>query len=161
MTGVGLRPAGEGDRDFFARVYASTREEELAQVPWSPEQKAAFLAQQFAAQSAHYDQNYDGLSADVILVDCASAGRLLVARWAEEIRIVDIALLPEFRGRGVGTGLLRELIAEAREGGKRLSIHVEVNNPAMRLYERLGFRAVGEVGVYLLMALDPQVKMAS
>jgi ribosomal protein S18 acetylase RimI-like enzyme len=161
MPSVVLRPVEPGDESFLERVYGSTRADELAQVPWTDEQKAAFVAHQFAAQTAHYAEHYKGLTADVILVDGDPAGRLLVARWSEEIRIVDISLLPGFRGRGVGTGLLRELIDEARDAGKRLSIHVEVQNPAMRLYERLGFRPAGDAGVYLLMAFDPQVKIAS
>jgi GNAT superfamily N-acetyltransferase len=161
MPGVTLRPVEPGDEPFLERVYGSTRVEELDSVPWSDEQKATFVHHQFTAQSAHYAEHYKGMSADVVLIDGEPAGRLLVARWAEEIRIVDITLLPEFRGTGTGSGLLGELIAEARPAGKRLSIHVEISNPAMRLYERLGFRPAGEAGVYLLMALDPQVKIAS
>lgn len=83
------------------------------------------------------------------------AGRLYVARWEDEIRIVDIALLPEHRGRGVGTALLRELIEEADAAGKPLSIHVEQNNPARPLYDRLGFEEAGEFGVYVLMRRAP------
>jgi ribosomal protein S18 acetylase RimI-like enzyme len=144
------------------RVYAGTRADEFARVPWSPEQTAAFVAQQFAAQSAHYAQHYAGMSTDVILLDGVPAGRLLVARWSEEIRIVDIALLPEFRGRGAGSRLLRALIDEAAAGGLSLSIHVERESRALRLYERLGFRPAGEHGVYLRMECDPaQVKIAS
>ena len=161
MAAVTLRPVSAADESFLRRVYASTRADELAQVPWTDEQKAAFVDHQFTAQSAHYAEHYNGLTSDVIEVDGEPAGRLLVARWAEEIRIVDITLLPEFRGAGTGSGLLRSLIDEARDAGKRLTIHVEVNNPAMRLYERLGFLPVGDAGVYLLMALDPQVKIAS
>jgi RimJ/RimL family protein N-acetyltransferase len=158
---VSLRPVAPEDEPFLLRVYAGTRADELAPLPWTDEQKHAFVVHQFAAQSAHYAEHYEGLSASVIEADGEPVGRLLVARWPEEIRIVDISLLPEFRGRGTGTGLLHELIAEAREARKRLSIHVEIHNPAMRLYERLGFRPAGDAGVYLLMALDPQVKMAS
>ena len=83
------------------------------------------------------------------------AGRLYVARWEEEIRIVDIALLPDFRGRGIGGELLRELMAEADAAGRPLSIHVEMNNPARPWYERLGFRPEGEFGVYVLMRRAP------
>ena len=155
-----LRPVTAADEPFLLRVYASTREEELAPVPWTPEQKAAFVAHQFAAQSAHYAQHYTGMSAHVVLVGGEPAGRLLVARWAREIRIVDITLLPQFRGGGAGTVLLRELMDEAREAGKLLSIHVERQNPAMRLYRRLGFRPAAEEGVYLRLELD-QVKIAS
>jgi ribosomal protein S18 acetylase RimI-like enzyme len=152
---VALRPVRASDEPFLLRVYAGTRAEELAAVPWTAEQKAAFVAQQFAAQTAHYAQHYAGMRADVILVDDEPAGRLLVARWDEEIRIVDIAILPEFRGRGVGTRLLRELLNEAAAGGKCVSIHVERQNRALALYERLGFRQAGEHGVYLRMEWEP------
>jgi ribosomal protein S18 acetylase RimI-like enzyme len=153
--GVALRPIRDDDEPVLLRVYASTREQELAPVPWSAEQKASFLAMQFAAQSAHYAEHYAGMTADVVLIDGEPAGRLLVARWRAEIRIVDIALLPQFRGRGAGGELLAELIDEATEMGKRLSIHVERDNRALSLYERLGFRPVGETGVYLRMEWDP------
>ena len=152
---VALRPLTEADEPFALSVYAATREDELAAVPWSAEQKAAFVALQFAAQSAHYAQHYDGMTSDVVLIDDEPAGRLLVARWRDEIRIVDISLLARFRGRGAGGELLAELIDEATEMGKRLSIHVERESRARSLYERLGFEPAGETGVYLLMQWDP------
>lgn len=146
-----LRPVTPDDRDFLLRLYASTREEELAQVEWPSGQKAAFLEQQFTAQDIHYRENYPGAALDVIEVDGAAAGRLYVARWPREIRIMDIALLPEFRGRGIGGALLRELCAEADRGECTLSIHVERMNPALRLYRRLGFEVREDKGVYLLL----------
>ncbi|MDX6512149.1 MAG: hypothetical protein QOE36_1653 [Gaiellaceae bacterium] len=155
---VALRPAREDDRDFFARVYASTRTEELAVVPWSDEQRSAFLAQQFAAQTADYAANYADASFDVVLVDGEPAGRLIVYRRLDEIHIVDIALLPEWRGRGIGTRLLEALQEEAKTAGKPLGIHVEVDNPARSLYDRLGFRQVEERGLYLLMRWVPEVE---
>jgi ribosomal protein S18 acetylase RimI-like enzyme len=162
---VTLRPVDAGDERFLLRVYAGTREEELGPVPWSAEEKAAFVAQQFAAQTAHYAGHYAGMSSNVILLGGVPAGRLLVARWAEEIRIVDVSILPEFRGHGAGGVLLAELMAEAADGGKRLSIHVERTNRALGLYARLGFQRAGEHGVYLRMEWDPaarvQAKMAS
>lgn len=150
-----LRPARAEDRDFLLRVYGSTREEELRLVDWEAEEKAAFVQQQFEAQDSYYREHYDPATFDVIEVDAEPAGRLYVARWEDEIRIIDVALLPEHRGRGVGTALLRALLEEAAEAGKRLSIHVELNNPARRLYERLGFAPVEERGVYLLMEAAP------
>jgi ribosomal protein S18 acetylase RimI-like enzyme len=150
-----LRPARAEDRDFLLRVYASTREEELRGVDWSDEEKAAFVAMQFEAQDSYYREHYDPATFDVIEADGEPAGRFYVARWEDEIRIVDIALLPEHRGRGIGTALLRALLDEAAEAGKRLSIHVELNNPARRLYERLGFAPVEERGVYVLMEATP------
>jgi ribosomal protein S18 acetylase RimI-like enzyme len=149
-----LRPAEPADRSLLCEVYASTRYDELAPIPWSDEQKRDFLAAQFEAQDAYYREHYVGASYDVIEVDGRAAGRLYVARWENEIRIMDIALLPEHRGHGVGTSLLRELLEEGERTGKSVSIHVERHNPALRLYERLGFRPVGEHGVYVLMRVD-------
>ena len=115
----GLRPARAEDREFLLRVYASTREEELRLVDWSDEQKAAFVRQQFEAQDAYYREHYDPATFDVIEADGTPAGRLYVARWEDEIRIIDIALLPEHRRRGIGTALLRALLDEAGEAGMR------------------------------------------
>lgn len=146
-----LRPIGPDDMDFLHRVYRSTREEELKLVDWTEAQKAAFVAHQFHAQHEHYQTHYTGATWDVILADGEPAGRLYVARWAEEIRIVDIALLPGFRNRGIGARLFRDLFAEGDAAGKEVSIHVEQYNPAQRLYRRLGFEPRGEHSVYLLM----------
>jgi ribosomal protein S18 acetylase RimI-like enzyme len=107
------------------------------------------------AADAHYRQNYPGATLDVIEVDGEPAGRLYVYRGTSDIRIMDIALAPAFRGRGIGTGLLRSLIAESQESERKLSIHVEMNNRARTLCERLGFQAVGEHGVYVLMERSP------
>ncbi|HEX8319989.1 GNAT family N-acetyltransferase [Longimicrobium sp.] len=152
---VALRPTTEADLEFLHRLYATTREDELRQVPWAPEQKAAFVRQQFEAQHAFWRENYTDTSWDVIVADGTPIGRLYVARWPGDIRIVDIALMPEHRGSGLGTRLLRELFAEADATRRKVSIHVEVFNPARRLYERLGFVQAGDRGVYLLMERPP------
>jgi ribosomal protein S18 acetylase RimI-like enzyme len=148
---VALRPATDRDRPLLEAVYASVREPELAPLPWTPEQKAAFVAHQFHAQDHHYRTHYEGAAFDVIEVDGEPAGRLYVFRGAEDIRVVDIALLPAYRGRGIGERLLRALRDEAGASGRTLSIHVEHENPARRLYERLGLRVAGEHPPYLYM----------
>jgi ribosomal protein S18 acetylase RimI-like enzyme len=148
---IALRPAGPDDAEFLYRVYANTRYEELAVTGWSPEQVEAFLRMQFRAQDTHYRTHYAAAAFDVITVGGADAGRLYVDRGAGELRVIDIALLPEFRGAGVGTELFRRLFAE----GLRVSIHVESFNPARRLYDRLGFVKVGGTGVYDLMEWSP------
>ena len=148
---VALRAVEPGDEEFLYLVYASTREEELAQTGWDETQKAAFLRMQFDAQSRYYEEHYRGAEFSVILSNGLPAGRLYVTRWPEEIRIVDIALLPRHRGMEIGTRLLKDLISESEESGKPLSIHVERFNPALRLYERLGFEKKVDKGVYLLM----------
>lgn len=148
---IRLRPISPADDAFLARLYASSRAEELAITGWSEEQKADFCRRQFDAQSEYYAANYQGAAFQVIERDGEAVGRLYVARWEREIRIVDITLLPEFRGAALGTKLLRELQEEARAAGKSLSIHVERFNRALTLYERLGFRQVEDKGVYLLL----------
>lgn len=132
------------------RVYAATREPELEAAGMPREQWAPFVEHQFEAQSRHYE-TYEDTSFELVLVDGKPAGRLIVARWPEELRVVDVALLPEHRGRGVGGGLLRELVEEAEERGVKVSVHVERFNPAQRLYARLGFRPVAEESVYVLL----------
>jgi GNAT superfamily N-acetyltransferase len=157
---VTLRPVGPDDDGFLAGLYASTRELELSQVPWSAGQKAAFLRMQFDAQCAHYRQHYADASFDVVLVDGEPAGRLYVARWPNEIRIVDIAFLPDRRGRGIGTRLIGSLQREAGDRGVPLTIHVERLNPALALYERLGFTMAEDKGVYLFLEWRPHAPEA-
>lgn len=154
---AGLRfwRAGDADLPFLSELYASTRREELALTGWSEEQKRFFLAQQFAAQHSHYTQHYAGAERLVINVGGGSIGRLYLARWHDEHRIVDVALMPEACGRGYGTAILGDALDEAFEAGKRASIHVEKNNPAKRLYLRLGFQVIEDKGVYDLMACFP------
>jgi len=148
---ITLRPIVPDDRSFLLAVYASTREPELAAVEWDAAQKAAFVRMQFDAQHAYYQAHYGSATFDIILVGGQRAGRLYVAREDDEIRIVDIAILPACCNRGIGTTLLRGLQSEAAAAGKPLRIHVEKFNPALRLYERLGFRPIEDQGVYLFM----------
>ena len=158
---VALRPAEPGDDEFLCQVYRSTREPELAQVNWDEAQKAAFVRMQYEAQSEHYRKHYVNTSYDVVVVDGVPAGRLWVSRMPTEIRVMDITLLPAFRGRGVGTSLLTGLIEEAAGGEQSLTIHLEVHNPARRLYNRLGFVPIAEHGLYTLMERRPTVRQAN
>lgn len=148
---IALRPASAEDTELLVAVYASTRAAELASTDWTDEQKDQFCRMQFQAQDTHYRQHYPGAQFAVIMNGAQAAGRLYVDRWPAEIRIMDIALLPEQRARGIGTHLLRQLQHEAAAAGKALTIHVERFNPALRLYERLGFRVKEDKGVYLLL----------
>lgn len=153
--GLALRPATERDRELLLDVYASTRAGELALVDWSPAQERAFVEAQFAAQDSYYRECYPGASFDVVLVEGRPAGRLYVDRWAGEIRVVDVALLPEHRGRGLGSRLLVALMEEGAARGKSVTIHVEIFSRARSLYDRLGFVPVEDRGVYVLMKWEP------
>jgi ribosomal protein S18 acetylase RimI-like enzyme len=158
---LALRPVGEHDAELLYRIYASTREEELAPVDWDTSVKEAFLRQQFQAQGSYYRATFPNASYDLIVTGEEVMGRLYVNRGENAWLVIDIALLPEFRGRGVGTQLLERVIADAGAAGKPLQIHVEQFNPARRLYERLGFRVTEDQGVYLLMERAPYPNTAS
>ncbi len=157
--GFALRPETEADIAFLMRLYASTREEELAPVPWTSEQKAAFLAQQFVAQRRHY-RAYTDCAFDVIEKNGEPAGRLYLQAQPTRLHIVDVALLPAWRGNGVGAVLLEGLQAAGRACGKGVSTFVEKFNPALRLYQRAGFAEIGDHGVYLEMEWRPESRAA-
>lgn len=148
---IAFRPETDQDREFLFRLYAGTREEEMKLVDWTDEQKEAFLRQQFEAQTAHYRKNYLGAEYWIILRSGAPIGRLYLHQSPGDLRIMDIALVPNHRGSGIGGGLLRDIQQKAAAAGSAVSIHVEQFNPALRLYERLGFRRIGEHGVYYLL----------
>jgi len=155
LADVELRPRRDADRDFLCRLYASTRTDELAATPWTDEQKRAFLEWQFEAQTTHYDAVYGDARFLVVERDDMPIGRLYLQRRDDEIRVVDIALLPEHRGHGLGRRLMEDVLAEAAADGLAVRIHVETHNPAMHLYERLGFRRVDTNGVDHLMEWLP------
>jgi ribosomal protein S18 acetylase RimI-like enzyme len=148
---ITLRPVLPADDSVLIAVYGSTREDELATTDWDDAKKREFVEMQFRAQDQYYRANYANASYDLILVDGEPAGRLYVARWPDELRIMDIALLGKYRRRGVGSQLLRELQTEAGLVGKALRIHVERFNPALNMYARLGFRLLEDRGVYLFL----------
>jgi ribosomal protein S18 acetylase RimI-like enzyme len=153
-SSITFRPTIESDIPFLRHLYGTTREAEMGLVPWTPEQKSAFLDMQFTAQKTHYEQHYPDCDFLVIELEGQPIGRLYVDR-GDDIRITDIALLPEFRGRGIGRMLMEEILAEGRSTSKRVSIHVEHDNPARRLYDRLGFQHIDTNGVYHLMEWRP------
>lgn len=154
--GIELRVMSDADLMFTAQVYAATRQEELAVTGWPQAQIDAFLAQQHAAQHHHYTTHYPGLARYAIRRAGDDVGRLYLYIGQDDVRIVDIALLPPARNRGIGAALLTDIIAHAAGRAMRVSIHVERNNPARRLYERCGFTRVADAnGLYELMAWHP------
>jgi ribosomal protein S18 acetylase RimI-like enzyme len=154
--GISLRQSRDDDLPFLSDVYASTRAEELAPTGWPEDVQRRFLATQFEAQHAHYRRHYPEAEWLVIEVAGESAGRLYVEEWPDQIRLIDIALLPAFRGRGIGSALLADLVSAADARPKPLTIHVEKFNRARGLYARLGFVPIGEAGAYDLLERRPQ-----
>lgn len=148
---VNLRPEADADREFLFRLFTSTRELEMNLIDWNESQKETFLRQQFQAQYSHYHTHYAAADFSIIECDGCPVGRLCANRTGHEIRIVDISLLPEFRGEGIGTTLLKEILEEGTVRGFAVSLHVEKHNPAQSLYQRLGFEFLEDQGIYWLM----------
>lgn len=153
QCGVALRPEVAADLPFLQALYRSTREAELDRTQWPEAQKAQFIELQFRAQRSHYLQHYPDALWLILEKDGDAIGRLYLERWSSEHRIIDIALLPQWRGQGIGRALLLDVIDEAMSADKAVGIHVEKQNPAMSLYLRLGFRCVEDKGVYDLLKL--------
>jgi GNAT superfamily N-acetyltransferase len=150
-----FRKITEKDFPFLKMVYRSTRENELDLTGWDETQKNSFIEFQFNAQHVYYMNVYKDALFQIIEYDNTDIGRFYIWETEHQIRIVDIAVLPEFRGKGIGTKILTELIQKSEHSGKNLSIHVEYFNPALRLYERLGFKKTDDTGVYLFMERVP------
>jgi GNAT superfamily N-acetyltransferase len=152
-----LRRVTNADEEFLLSVYASTRAEELAQAEWQEGQQDAFVKWQFDLQRREYDARFPDAEYNLILIDNNPAGRIWIGRDAEQIRLLDIALLPEFQNRGAGTLLVRRLIDESTRAGKPLRHMVFVlNNDAHRFYERLGFTIIDDLGAYKHMEFRPK-----
>ena len=154
-TSVSFRPAAEADKPFLCALYASTREDELRVVDWPETQKKAFLDTQFEAQHRYYHEQFPTADYLVVELDGEAIGRIYVDRRADELRLVDIALIPEARNQGLGEALLLDLLDEGQAASLPIRIHVEKFNPAMHLYLRLGFKPVEDQGVYELMEWRP------
>lgn len=152
---LNFRSIQEKDFPFLKKVYRSTRENELDMTDWSEEQKSGFIDFQFNAQHAYYMNVYKDAEFQIIESGSADIGRLYLWETEHQIRIVDIAILPEHRGKGIGSKILSDLIRQSELSGKKLNIHVEHFNPALRLYERLGFKKTDDTGVYLFMERTP------
>lgn len=151
-----LRSIQAKDFSFLKRVYRSTREHELQKTPWTDDEKSNFIDFQFNAQHSHYSNAYKGAELNIIEYNKDDVGRLYLWETETQIRIMDIALLQDFRGKGIGTNILNRLIKKSIKSNKKLNIHVEYNNPALRLYERLGFKKTDDTGVYFFMERLPE-----
>ena len=146
-----LRPATPADAAFLFRLYAESRTDEMKLTGWPRARQQIFLRDQFAARGAHYTAAFPEAHSSIVLWRGRPAGQLTVNRTDDEIRLADIALAPECRGRGLGRRLMLTLIDEARAGKKPLRLQVAKNNPARQLYLRLGFAPIGETGFHLQM----------
>lgn len=154
--GVALRPQTEDDFLFLRRVYVLLRWHELQRVPWSNLMRRAFLRDQYGLQHRHYTTNYTRSDFLIVERNGKPVGRMVLDRGhPKDLRVVDIAFMPKSRGKGLGSAFLTAVQEEARAEGKKVSIHVEQENPAKRLYARLGFKDISQTGPYWLMEWEP------
>lgn len=158
---ITLRPITPVDQPFLYTLYASTRTAELALLPWSEAQKRAFLQMQFAAQTAFYQQRFAQATFHIVYLADEPIGRFYVARQVAEIHLIDITLLPAYRNQGIGAHVLRNLLAEGALRQTPVRLQVAVDNPAQRLYTRLGFAPQETSGVYLTMVWQPDTQPIS
>ena len=154
-SSVTCRPVVPSDYAFLLEVYASTRADEMALVPWNADQRQAFVKMQFAGQQEHYQNTFPTASHQIIQSSGRPVGRLYVDRLEQEIRIIDITVMPAERNAGIGSFLLSGLMDEAARVGKVVRIYVENYNPSLRLFERLNFKPVDEQGFHLLLEWSP------
>lgn len=152
---LSFRTIGTEDTPFLYKVYRSTRIDEIGLAHWPEAEREEFIRSQFTLQHTQYMENYENAQFDIIMLNDEQIGRLYVQRTEKDIRIIDIALLREYRQKGIGATLLSELVQESEEKELPLSLYVEYNNPAMKLYNRLGFVKEDETGVYHLMNRKP------
>ena len=152
---ISFEPASPGDNDFLLQVYESTRQEEMASWGWSPAQQSSFLRMQYDARKHSYDALYPSLETNVIFIGEVPAGSIIIFRSPSEIRLVDIALLPEFRSRGIGGDVIRMLISQVDDVRSALRLNVLGSNRARHLYERLGFIMKGADEMYCEMEWVP------
>lgn len=155
---VKLRSVDEKDGSFIEMVYRSTREAELNLTDWPEQQKKTFIMMQSMAQLAEYKEKFPGAAFQVIVYKKKYAGRFYTWENENEIRLIDISLLPQFRGKGIGNYLLMELIKRSKKTQKKISLHVEAANPALQLYLRLGFVHIKNNGRHYYMERNPEVK---
>lgn len=158
IQNIELRDIQENDLPILCEIYGSTRKEELDNgTNWSDEQKRLFIEHQFSAQHEYYQKNYLEGKFYVIEKENSAIGRLYIDFFFEKkgIRIIDIALLPEWRNKNIGSSILNEILKKGASNKLNVTIHVESFNPAMELYKRLGFKKISETnGVYHLMEWD-------
>lgn len=143
------------DEVFLNELYASTRSREMEIVPWSGEQKKAFLKMQFEAQDRYYRDRYPNAAFEIIKLNDRPVGRLYHAELADEIRIIDLAFLPEQFDRNVFIGLLEKMLRKGERAGKPVQIYLEADDPAIEIFVALGFRQIDRHGIYFLWQYQP------
>ncbi|HEV7395850.1 MAG TPA: N-acetyltransferase [Pyrinomonadaceae bacterium] len=152
---ITIRPATAGDHEFLVALFASTRTDELQALSWDPVQAQMFINIQYNAQQQSYRLGYPSAENNIIMSDEQPVGRMLVDRTSDVIRLVDIAILSEHRNLGLGSYVISSLLDEGIKTRRPVKLSVFQTNPAIHLYERLGFQITGTESLYLDMSRFP------
>ena len=152
---VTLRPVQPDDDAFLCALYGSTRQDELAAWGWGPAERDAFLQLQYRAQQQSFASREGGAEHRIVCREGRPIGRLIISRGADAIQLVDIALLPDARGMGIGSRLIADVLVEADRAGRPVQLQALKGSPVVRLYTRLGFIITADTGVYLRMERPP------
>jgi ribosomal protein S18 acetylase RimI-like enzyme len=154
-AGFSLRPVVEGDVPFLRRLFRTLRWDELAPTLWPDEAKVAFLDQQYDFQQRHYTHGFAEAEFYLVERNAEPIGRFYVDRQTRNWYLIEISLLPDWRGQGLGSALIGLLQDGVRAGrGDRLSLNVETTNRARRLYARLGFLEVAALDEFPRLSLE-------
>jgi hypothetical protein len=151
----------KSDEQFLTELYASTRAAEMAIVPWNGEQKRAFLKMQFEAQDRYYRERYPNASFEIIKLDDRPVGRFYHAELADEIRIIDLAFLPEHFDQNIFIKLVEEILQKGDRAGKPVQIYLEAGDQTIEIFANLGFQKIDEHGLYFLWQYQPAALKAT
>jgi len=157
--GLSLRPASTADLAFERALFETARTDAALMAPWPEDMRKPFLDQQFHFQTVHYARAYPDAERSIVLSQAEPIGRLILDRPGTDWTLVDIAFLPAWRGKGIGSALLGAMLSAAHSCGACVTLSVEAHNPARRLYERLGFAALDSEGPILSMEWRPGAQL--
>lgn len=147
-----FRPVNRSDTEFLARLYASTRLDIHQLIDWSDEQKEQFLRMQFDAQQAHYKSHFPNAECNIVVNQKKKPiGRLYVDQREDEVRVIDISLMPNHRRKGIGSKIIKDVMERGRLLQLPVRLHVARFNPALSWYSKMGFQQIGETDMTFLM----------
>ena len=155
---IAFRVIHDADRDFLFSLFAAAREWEFEHTVWKDEEKAAFLKRQFDIRTQAYQMTYLRAVHRIITLDDKDIGQLILDRPDDHMLIIDFVIAPEFQGKGIGSDILKTLINEVHGGKVPIRLHVEKNNPALKLYLRHGFKVTGEEGHHHKLTWTPDLR---
>jgi ribosomal protein S18 acetylase RimI-like enzyme len=152
---VSLRSVTEPDDDAFLEELYFSRREDLYGLFADPEQTRALLLIQQRAQAIGYKKEFPNATYEVITFDGQRAGRIVIDRSGGTMAIIDIALLPLFRNRGIGSLILDSILDECQRGKRQCRLSVAKTSQAIRLYLRKGFCTENEMETHFVMKWIP------